>query len=210
MFKMVNLVACMSAISVLCASSVQAAFFSNSTAFNAANPGLVPLTFNCAPGPFCPVPSLTGVAVSGPLGGMGPTLADAASFGAPSDFLADNDFGGFLSFVFAPDVTAVGFNLAAGLVGGNLTVSVFNSANVLLQTMLVTAPPTLFFTSFAGFSGLGDIDRLLVTTNSNPTLFVAIDNLQFGTPIPSEVPEPASLALLAVGLAGLGVARRKQ
>jgi len=38
--------------------------------------------------------------------------------------------------------------------------------------------------------------------------FVAFDNITFGTDNPS-VPEPASLALLGIGLAGLGFARRR-
>lgn len=104
-------------------------------------------------------------------------------------------------------VAAVGFDVAIGFGGFNALVSVFNGATLLDSQSFDTEPETVF-TTFAGFSGLGPITR--ATISPAPGGFVLIDNLAFGEGrMNGEVPEPTTLALLGLGLAGLGFARRR-
>ena len=60
------------------------------------------------------------------------------------------------------------------------------------------------FTTYA-LSGYSDLNRLVIATSIS---FIAIDNIKVTTA--SDVPEPASLAILGLGLAGIGAARRRR
>ena len=184
--------------------AANATFITDAAVFDAANPGLTLLDFEgiCGSG-TCAVPGFAGVTFSGP----NLVIADGPTFGAPTDWLADNTFGGFISMAFAPGINAIGFNVTSdftGAVNGQIVAEIFSGAT-LLDSQTFTTTGLSVFDTFAGWSGLGILDNVSITlTSSND--FVNIDNLRFGI----TVPEPGTLALLGIGLAGMGLMRRRK
>jgi hypothetical protein len=115
-----------------------------------------------------------------------------------------------LDIIFAPGVTAVGFDIYQNFGGGSQSgstqlypVSVFDAANMLLGSTNVSVP-----SGGSGFFGvISDTDVITRVSVNNTSAFDVIDDVAFGT---ASIPEPGTLALFGLGLAGLGFARRRK
>ena len=113
------------------------------------------------------------------------------------------------TIAFASPVAQVGFGLFDPNFPGNL-ISAYNSGGILLET---TSPDALFppggsGADYVGFvRGSADIARIEIVAgvSGNTTDALWIDNLAFSS---TPVPEPTTLLLLGLGLAGLGFSRR--
>ena len=129
--------------------------------------------------------------------GLNPTTTSILTANGDEDFL--------ITF-FAPKY-AVGFDAYYnGL--GVATSNFFNGAT-LLGSVTYNGAAALGYAGFIATSG-APITSARFTSTSGGLLNTGIDNLVvFDSPI-SSVPEPASLALVATGLAGLGVIGRRR
>lgn len=123
---------------------------------------------------------------------------------APSSLTATNFNSGFPAgeFLFSSAMTRFGVDIITNS-GDNTTISAY-LGNVLVGSEFFV---TTTNGQFAGVQFLTGFDRIVIDPQNNVNGAMAIDNARFEG---NAVPEPTSIALLGVALAGFGAARRRR
>ncbi len=154
-----------------------------------------------------------------PQGLNGLATASVGFFGTPDDQVTANFPQHSLDLIFnspVPEpIVAVGLvplfvdSVNFPVLQGNVRVDVYNTANVFLgsQTVLADYVAEIAFLGIEA-TGTDDIGRINLWDLDGVNHFQGADDIDvYAAPQPT-VPEPATLALLGLGLAGVGVRRR--
>lgn len=183
--------------------NAQAAIYNSQAAFEAANPGLATVSFEGISS------SITHFASPYTVGGISFSSAnnavlDQSYWTSPFDHFIVDTFNAPLTMTFA-DVSQLGLRVSSGYQGAydTLNFSLLDDGNTVFSVNASIAGLDVF--SFIGFDGFGLFDTLVIST-TNSSQFIGIGEVQYG----AAVPEPASLALLGLGLFGFAAARRRK
>ena len=112
-----------------------------------------------------------------------------------------------LTVTFDGNQSAFGFDMNR-LAGTSFDITVnFVSGPAFFQNIAIPSTSLNFF----GFqSNTTDIQSLVINGIGNATVDFALDNFRYDSTAVASVPEPATLAIFGIGLAGLGFMRRRR
>ena len=112
---------------------------------------------------------------------------------------------GAIALLFTSDQSEFGFQLVGGELG-SATLDFFRRDGSLIEQIVLNALADDLY-GFSRVGGVNDIAGISIWNNDPGG--IGLDNLRFDVPS-GQVPEPGTLALLGLGLVGMGYARRKK
>ena len=155
---------------------------------------------------FDPGDIADGISFASSLGNLA-VVEESFSPNATGNAIGPNGFASDLSISFLPTVNAVGFDIfqVFGAAEG-IVVSLFDVNDFLIGATEV--PADIFGAFFGVIDDTSQIGRITLTANNADLGAEVIDNVAFGQSSPTAVPEPGSLMLFGLGLAGFAMTRR--
>ena len=127
---------------------------------------------------------------------------------SPQNVVSIGDPAGVLTMVLPSLVNAFGYGfaiLSSDPIASATTMSLFNGATAVGSLSFSGAPDPAFAGGFAGLQSTLAFDRIQVIFSGGPAF--ALDNIRTAN---INVPEPGTLALLGLGIVGLGLGRRRK